>query len=90
MVSAVEAIKRYVEEVRGLADADTTTETSYYPAIKSLLESVLEHLGLDFQVRTGTAEDRSGGGRDRPDLSSYDIMGLRRRCRRDEDSAAGP
>jgi AcrR family transcriptional regulator len=75
VVSAVEAIKRYVEEVRGLADAGTTTETSYYPAIKSLLESVLEYLGLDFQVRTGTAEDRSGGGRDQPDLAIYDSNG---------------
>ena len=75
MASSNEAIKTYIAEVRNLVNTGTTTETSYYPAVKNLLESVLGHLGLDFQIRTGTAEDRSGGGRDQPDLSIYDSNG---------------
>jgi hypothetical protein len=70
-----EIIKSYVDEVQRLAKADTTTETSYYPAIKRLIEAVLKDTGLAFEVRSGTSEDRTGGGRDQPDIAIYDANG---------------
>lgn len=68
-------IGSYVEEARRLSRAGTTTETSYYPAIKTLLEAILADTGLSFEVRTGTSEDRAGGGRDQPDIAIYDGNG---------------
>lgn len=70
-----EVTNSYVQEVQRLAIAHTTTETSYYPAIKKLLEAILEDLGLTFEVRSGTSEDRMGGGRDQPDIAVYDENG---------------
>lgn len=68
-------IASYVEEARRLSRTGTTTETSYYPAIKTLLEAILADTGLSFEVRTGTSEDRAGGGRDQPDIAIYDGNG---------------
>jgi hypothetical protein len=70
-----EITNSYVHEVQRLAKAHTTTETSYYPAIKKLLEAILQDLGLTFEVRSGTSEDRLGGGRDQPDIAIYDENG---------------
>ncbi len=66
------ALARYAEEVAVLSDAETTREETYYPAIRSLLLSVLDNLGLPFEVRTTTSERRAGGGVDSPDLALYD------------------
>ncbi len=70
-----EITNAYAQEVQRLAKAHTTTETSYYPAIKKLLEAILQDLGLTFEIRSGTSEDRMGGGRDQPDIAIYDENG---------------
>ncbi len=69
------AFARYADEVAVLSEADTTREETYYPAIRSLLLSVLDALGLPFDVRTTTSERRVGGGIDSPDLALYDAGG---------------
>jgi hypothetical protein len=73
---ARDAIARcYGQEVIRLVDAATTTEGSYYPAIRTLLADVLESRDLPFQVRTATSEQRAGGGADHPDVAIYDGAG---------------
>lgn len=69
------ALARYADEVAVLSGADTTREETYYPAIRSLLLSALDVLGLPFEVRTTTSERRAGGGVDSPDLALYDSGG---------------
>jgi len=70
-----EFFQTYANEVKRLADASSTTEPSYYPAIKSLLSEMLIHEHLPFEVRASTSEDRSAGGRDMPDIALYDGSG---------------
>ena len=65
----------YADEVRRLAASVTTTEASYYPAIKALLSKMLGREGLPFEVRTSTSESRPAGGHDQPDLALYDGEG---------------
>lgn len=65
-------IKAYTDEVAVLSASQTTTEPSYYPAIKSLLSKLLDTESLPFEVRASTSESRAGGGRDMPDLALYD------------------
>lgn len=65
----------YTEEVAVLSASHTTTEPSYYPAIKSLLAKMLGKETLPFEVRASTSESRAGGGRDMPDLALYDGNG---------------
>lgn len=62
----------YTDEVAVLSASHTTTELSYYPAIKSLLAKMLGQETLPFEVRASTSESRAGGGRDMPDLALYD------------------
>ena len=70
-----EPFRSYAEEARRLAAATSTTEESYYPAIKSLLSHVLESLQLPFEVRISTSESRAERGHDLPDFSFYDGPG---------------
>jgi len=65
----------YAEEVLRLASATSTTEESYYPAIKGLLTRILDFIQLPFDVRTSTSESRAQGGRDLPDFALYDGPG---------------
>ncbi|MCW5979740.1 MAG: hypothetical protein KIT09_16795 [Bryobacteraceae bacterium] len=65
----------YSDEVRRLAASHSTTEPTYYPAIKALLSKMLSRESLPFEVRASTSESRSGGGRDQPDLALYDGEG---------------
>ena len=65
----------YSEEVKRLAASHSTTEPTYYPAIKALLSKMLAHENLPFEVRASTSESRSGGGHDQPDLALYDGEG---------------
>lgn len=67
--------KTYGEEVAALSASRSTTEPSYYPAIKTLLSKMLERESLPFEVRASTSESRTGGGRDMPDLALYDGQG---------------
>lgn len=62
----------YTDEVAVLSASHSTTELSYYPAIKSLLAKMLGQETLPFEVRASTSESRAGGGRDMPDLALYD------------------
>lgn len=61
------AIAIYCEETRKLQSLPTTTETTFYPDIKALLNAVLRSEELPFEVRTGTSEARQAG-RDMPDF----------------------
>lgn len=63
---------RYAAQVVALSNSTTTTEASFYPAIRTLIADLVEHLGLRHEVRVGTSEDRVGGGRDLPDLAIYE------------------
>ncbi len=65
----------YAEEAKRLVGASSTTEPSYYPAIKTLLSEMLAHEKLPFEVRASTSETRSGGGHDLPDIALYDGNG---------------
>jgi hypothetical protein len=67
--------KAYGNEVAGLAASHSTTEPSYYPAIKTLLSKMLARESLPFEVRASTSESRSGGGHDQPDFALYDGHG---------------
>ena len=52
---------RYVAETRRLNALSTTTEETFYPAIRSLLSAILQHQHLPFEVRTGTSEAKARG-----------------------------
>lgn len=65
----------YRDEVARLAQSSTTTEPSYYPAIKALLSRMLSRENLPFEVRASTSESRLGGGHDQPDFALYDDRG---------------
>jgi hypothetical protein len=70
-----EIFQAYSDEVRRLAGASSTTELTYYPAIKTLLSKMLARESLPFEVRASTSESRSGGGHDLPDIALYDGQG---------------
>lgn len=70
-----QALAAYAERVTDLAGSPGSTEASYYPAIERLLDSLLRHRGLPFDVRVETSQRRTGegtGGTDLPDLAFYD------------------
>lgn len=60
----------YAEAVGALAASPSTTESSYYPAIRELLAACLAELDLPFEVRVNTSEDEG-----MPDLAFYDGAG---------------
>jgi len=57
----------YVVETRRISALGSTTEETFYPAIRDLLTSVLRSQNLPFEVRTGTSEAKTRGT-DRPDF----------------------
>jgi hypothetical protein len=64
---------KFWRETLALYKTASTTEKSYYPAIKELWSRLLESRGLPFEVRVETSEHRSGAtGADAPDLALYD------------------
>jgi len=66
-------LQTYAADVRRRVDGSTSTETSYYPAIKALFDGILAERRLPFDVVTGTSERRAEGkGRDMPDLAFYE------------------
>lgn len=67
MQNLVEIISTYVRETRRLESQPSSTETTFYPDLKTLLSAVLKTERLPFDVITGTSE---GGGRrrDMPDF----------------------
>jgi len=69
------ALDGYARDVSRLSAAESTTEATYYPAIKSLIEAALSQLELRLDVRASTSEARRSGGRDAPDFAIYDGAG---------------
>jgi len=61
---------KFWRETFALYKAASTTEKSYYPAIKELWARLIEGRGLPFEVRAETSEHREGpAGTDLPDLA---------------------
>lgn len=58
---------RYVTETRRLSDIGSSTEETFYPAIRDLISAILRTHNLPFEVRTGTSESKQAGT-DRPDF----------------------
>ena len=58
---------RYVAETRRLSSLASTTEETFYPAIRELLTVILRSQTLPFEVRTGTSEGKAAST-DRPDF----------------------
>lgn len=62
-----EVISTYVRETRRLEALPSSTETTFYPDLKTLLNAVLKSERLPFDVITGTSEGNSRR-RDMPDF----------------------
>src|ERR1700734_32104 len=56
MLNLAPLVASYVAETKKLAAMPTSTEMTFYPAIKSLLTAILKDGGLPFEVRTSTSE----------------------------------
>jgi len=54
MLNLTEMISDYVHETRKLESLPSSTETSFYPDLKTLLNAVLKSERLSFDVMTGT------------------------------------
>lgn len=67
MQAVVPEIVKYVLETKALEAQSSTTENTYYPAIKSLISSALKENRLPFEVRVNTSEAK-GKARDMPDF----------------------
>jgi len=61
------ALAEYVAETRHLDAQPTSTEPTFYPAIKTLISAVLKEGRLPFEVRVNTSETK-GKARDMPDF----------------------
>ncbi len=67
MQNLSDVISEYVRETRKLESLPSSTETSFYPDLKTLLTAVLKNERLPFDVITGTSEG-STRRRDMPDF----------------------
>src|SRR5688572_30597147 len=67
--------KSYATDVGALVAAGSTTEATYYPAVKSLIEAALAVEDLPFDVRINTSEQKAEGGVNLPDVALYDGAG---------------
>ncbi|HZC23613.1 MAG TPA: hypothetical protein VE866_09765, partial [Candidatus Binatia bacterium] len=67
--------KAYARVIGELIVAGSTTEATYYPAIRSLIAAALAAQDLPFDVRVNTSEKKSGGGINLPDVALYDSGG---------------
>ena len=61
------SIIEYVMETRQLDSLPTSTENTFYPAIKNLISAILKECHLPFEVRVNTSEAK-GKARDMPDF----------------------
>ena len=71
----VKAAASYARDAGALVMAGSTTEATYYPAVKALLGAALAAQNLPFEVRVNTSEERAGGGINLPDIALYDARG---------------
>jgi Type ISP C-terminal specificity domain/N-6 DNA Methylase len=62
-----QAISTYCSETRALEALPTSTETTFYPDVRTLITSVLRTEKLPFDVRTGTSE-KGSTSHDMPDF----------------------
>jgi hypothetical protein len=69
------AARSYAKDVGALVAAGSTTEATYYPAVKSLIGAALAVEDLPFDVRINTSEQKEGGGINLPDVALYDGAG---------------
>ncbi len=60
-------VSKYIRETHRLNGLPSTTEETFYPAIRDLITAVLKERRLPFEVRTGTSEAKAQGT-DRPDF----------------------
>src|SRR6266850_1524153 len=67
MQNLSEIIAGYVSETRKLESLPSSTETTFYPDLKALLNAVLKSERLPFDVITGTSE----GGARRRDMPDF-------------------
>jgi hypothetical protein len=67
MQNIVAALVNYVVETRHLDTQPSSTENTFYPAIKALISAVLRERRLPFEVRVNTSETK-GKARDMPDF----------------------
>ena len=65
----------YTRDVRELIEAKSTTEATYYPAVRSLISAALGAENLPFDVRINTSEQKASGGINLPDVALYDSDG---------------
>ncbi len=72
MTEAKNSSGKFWREMFALYKATSTTEKSYYPAIKELWARLLEERGLPFEVRVETSEGSRSTGTELPDLALYD------------------
>ena len=56
MQNLSEVISTYVRDTRKLDSLPSSTETTFYPDLKALLNAVLKNERLPFDVITGTSE----------------------------------
>lgn len=71
----MKAAKSYARDVISLVGAGSTTEATYYPAVRSLIAAGLSVEDLPFDVRINTSEQKSSGGVNLPDVALYDADG---------------
>lgn len=69
------AAKTYSSDISKLIMSGSTTEATYYPAVRSLIAAALEAEELPFDVRINTSEQKQGGGINLPDVALYDAEG---------------
>jgi hypothetical protein len=67
MLNRAETISHHVRETRKLDSLPSSTETSFYPDLKTLPNAGLESERLPFDVIAGTSES-GAGERDMPDF----------------------
>ena len=67
MQNLAEVIANYARETRRLEGMPSSTETTFYPDLKTLLNAVLKSERLPFDVVTGTSE----GGARRRDMPDF-------------------
>lgn len=70
MQATIASVLTYVEDTRKLDVLPSSTENTFYPAIKNLISAVLKGGNLPFEVRVNTSETKGGNGkgRDNPDF----------------------
>lgn len=66
------AARIFTRDAQALIVAGSTTEVTYYPAVKTLIEAGLAAENLPFAVRINTSEKKADGGVNIPDVALYD------------------